>query len=237
MREANWPLVPLGEVLRKSNEWVSLSPDGKYKEVTVRLWGKGVAERREAYGSEIAASERLRIRTDQFVLSKIDARNGAIGLVPAHLDGAVVSSDFPAFNVDCDRALPKFIEWLSKTADFVALCKAASEGTTNRVRLKEDRFLAMKIPLPALGEQQRIVSRIEAVAGKIDSAIRLRLLSNEETDVLSMCHLQEVRRHLLTSFESKKLGALTKITSGGTPARERVVLEWKYSVDKDRRVA
>ena len=52
-----------------------------------------------------------------------------------------VSSDFPVFTVNPSRILPKYLEWMSKTHFFVDLCKAASEGTTNRVRLKEDRFL------------------------------------------------------------------------------------------------
>ena len=55
-----WPMVPLGEVLTRSEEWVNINPEGTYKEVTVRLWGKGVGLRREVSGAEIAASRRLR---------------------------------------------------------------------------------------------------------------------------------------------------------------------------------
>lgn len=47
------------------------------------------------------------------------------------------------------------VDWLTKTRDFVDLCLRASEGTTNRVRLKEDRFLALEIPLPPLAGQRR----------------------------------------------------------------------------------
>ena len=36
----SWPLVPLGEVLNKSEEWVDLKPERVYREVTVRLWGR-----------------------------------------------------------------------------------------------------------------------------------------------------------------------------------------------------
>ena len=74
--------------------------------------------------------------------------------------------------------------WLSKTADFVELCKAASEGTTNRVRLKEENFLRMSIPLPPLAEQQRIVARIEEVTAKIGEARELRRQAVEETEAL-----------------------------------------------------
>ncbi|MDK9720432.1 MAG: restriction endonuclease subunit S [Rhodospirillales bacterium] len=101
------------------------------------------------------------------ILSKIDARNGAIGLVPQELDGAIVSNDFPSFEfVDRTRFDPAFMGWMARSRHFVELCKAASEGTTNRVRIKEDRFLAQQIPLPPLAEQQAIVCRLETLADK-----------------------------------------------------------------------
>ena len=65
---------------------------------------------------------------------------------------------------------PRFLGWLSKTKTFIELCKAASEGTTNRVRLKEDRFLEMTIPLPPLTEQRRLVERIDALVEKLNAA-------------------------------------------------------------------
>ena len=164
------PLVSLGNLLTRSGESALIEPGKIYQEVTVRLWGKGVIQRREVTGAEIAAERRFIVREKQLILSRIDARNGAIGLVPATLDGAVVSNDFPVFTVNPSRLLPEFLSWLSKTSDFVTLCKRASEGTTNRVRIKEDRFLASHIPLPALEEQRRTVAKIDALAAKIDAA-------------------------------------------------------------------
>ncbi|MBA2245973.1 MAG: restriction endonuclease subunit S, partial [Gemmatimonadetes bacterium] len=87
--------VPLSEVLKRSDEWIEIRPEERYREVTVRLWGNGVVLRREVSGAEIAASRRLMVRAGQFILSRIDARNGALGLVPEALHGAVVSNDFP----------------------------------------------------------------------------------------------------------------------------------------------
>jgi type I restriction enzyme S subunit len=132
----------------------------------------------------MAASRRAVVRQGQFILSRIDARNGAFGLVPENLDGAVVSNDFPSFDLNQERLEPKFLEWLSKTSAFVDLCKAASEGTTNRVRLKEEKFLTMAIPLPPFVEQQRIVARIEELAAKIEEAQGLRRQALEEAEFL-----------------------------------------------------
>jgi len=179
-----WPLVPLWEILTKSEEWIGIKPDERYREVTVRLWGKGVVLRREAAGSEIVADKRLVVHAQQFILSRIDARNGAFGLVPDSLDGAVVSNDFPVFTSNPSRILPSFLGWMSRTSSFVDVCRAASEGTTNRVRLKEDRFLATKISLPPFPEQQRIVVRIEELAAKIEEARGLRRQAVSGCDAL-----------------------------------------------------
>jgi len=178
------PQVALGEVLRKSEESVLIDPNAAYREVTVKLWGKGVVLRREASGSEIAATRRTVVRTGQFILSRIDARNGAFGIVPPALDGAVVSNDFPSFNLNTQRIVPEYLGWLSRSADFVELCKAASEGTTNRVRLKEEKFLTTAIALPSIVEQWRIVSRIEELAVNIEEAQGLRRLAAEEAEAL-----------------------------------------------------
>jgi type I restriction enzyme S subunit len=162
--------------------------------VTVRLWGKGVVQRREVAGAEIAARRRLVVHSQQFILSRIDARNGAFGLVPDSLDGAVVSNDFPVFSPNPLRLLPSFLGWMSKTSGFVDLCMAASEGTTNRIRLKEDRFLATQIPLPPIAEQRRIVARIEELAAKIDEARNLRRQSVQEADALARSATHQILR-------------------------------------------
>jgi type I restriction enzyme S subunit len=170
MNAARWPEAPLREILARSEDWISIDPEKDYRQVTIRLWGKGAVLRGTVKGSAIAASEQLRVKKGQFIMSKIDARHGAFGLIPAELDGAVVSSDFPVFDVDTTRLIPRFLNWMSKTAWFVALCSSASEGSTNRVRLKEERFLNQRVPLPTLGEQQRLVVRLDAVATHVDAA-------------------------------------------------------------------
>lgn len=161
-----WPKVALGELLRRSDEVAVLDPAAEYHEVTIKLWGKGVVSRGKVRGSDVVSVRRV-VRANQLILSKIDARNGAIGLVPPELDGAIVSNDFPSFEFrDPQRCDAAFMGWLVRSTPFVELCKAASEGTTNRVRIKEDRFLDQQIGLPPLSEQQAIVTRLDALAEK-----------------------------------------------------------------------
>jgi type I restriction enzyme S subunit len=131
----NWQAVQIGRLLKKSNNWVAIESDAIYQEVTVRLSGKGVVPRGYRQGSDIGGERRLQVKAGQFIISRIDARNGASGIIPPELDGAVVTNDFPVFDFDEDLLMPRFLFWLSKTAAFVQACRAASEGTTNRVRL------------------------------------------------------------------------------------------------------
>ena len=169
-----WAKIPLSDVLKKSDRWIRIQPNETYKQITVRLWGKGVILRGQVTGAEIAASEMLQVQPNQFILSRIDARNGASGLIPEFLKGAVVTNDFPVYDIDTIRLHPAYLGWMSKTRDFVDFCRAASEGTTNRVRLKEGRFLATAIKLPPLEEQRRIVVKIDELTGKINQSNKLK---------------------------------------------------------------
>ncbi len=163
---SRWPRVALGEILQRSDEAALLDPDREYHELTIRIWGKGIVSRGKVKGSDVVTQRRF-VRANQLVLSKIDARHGAIGLVPKELDGAIVSNDFPSFIVDENQVEPAFLGWLVRSGRFVELCKSSSEGTTNRVRIKEDRFLSQEIAFPIIFEQRTIVTRLDAVADKV----------------------------------------------------------------------
>lgn len=84
--------------------------------------------------------------------------------MPVHLEGALVSNDFPCFDINERVVMPRYLEWYARTAHFVELCRRASEGSTNRVRLREDRFMATEIPIPPLVDQETIVAKIERVS-------------------------------------------------------------------------
>lgn len=159
--------IRVGDFPSRSEEWVETRPDERYKQITARLWGKGLTLRGEALGIRDRGKSPDQGAGGQFLLSRIDARHGAYGIVPAELDGALVSNDFPCFDIDATAILPGYFLWYSSTDAFIDLCRRSSEGSTNRVRLKEPAFLDMRIPLPPLAEQQRIVARLDRVAGLI----------------------------------------------------------------------
>lgn len=202
MNRPRWAVVKLGEVLRPHAEWIVLDPDTDYRQVTVKLWGKGAVQRAVVKGSDIAAASQLRIRAGQFIASRIDARHGAFGLVPPELDGAVVSGDFPCFDVDETRLSARYLAWVSRTPKFVALARAGSEGSTNRVRLKEERFLRQTLLLPPLTAQERIVARLDGAAERI--ARRAETAKAVEAELGAM--LQAAFRRITAGAPMARLG-------------------------------
>ena len=89
-----WQTVKLGNILQRRNNLIEIKDDKEYKLVTVRLFHKGVKLRKVAKGSELSSSKMHSVKTGEFILSGIDARHGAFGIVPAELEGAVASNDF-----------------------------------------------------------------------------------------------------------------------------------------------
>lgn len=214
-----FPKVPLRSVLRKVEEPVVIQPEKTYKQVTVRLFHKGVVLRGQQAGADIRTAGQWGIRGGQILLSRIDARNGAIGLVPFDLDGAVVTNDFWAFEVDSRAAEPGFLDAYFGTPEFVEACGRASEGTTNRVRLQLERFLDIVVPLPSLTEQRRIVTRIEELAAKIDEARGLRLQTAMEAEALAKSQLAATVDTLVKRVGSRPLGQLIMEAGYGTSAK------------------
>lgn len=180
-----WSDVMLGEVLSPRTTTCAIHQETEYREVTVSLWGKGVRLRRKVLGAGIASPFRNLAREGDFIISKIDARNGAFGFVPRDLDGAVVTNDFPLFTVRTERMTPRWLYWISQSHFFTKLCKAASAGTTNRVRLDETKFSKLSIPLPPLNEQQRIAARLDAIEIRLARVRQLREESKAKRNALT----------------------------------------------------
>src|SRR5258707_6768352 len=149
---SSYPLVPLQRLLIRRYDEMEIQPLEEYKRVTIRMYGNGICVRDLVQGSEINTKRQFYIRVGQFLLSKIDARNGAFGIVPLECEGAIITGNFWTFDVNHELLDNRYLNYLSRTSLFVEFCIRASEGTTNRRYLQEDAFLSQEIMLPPLGE-------------------------------------------------------------------------------------
>ncbi len=106
------------------------------------------------------------------VFSKIDARNGAIGLLPSEISKAVVTPEFPAFIPHPDRLDGEFVKLILRTGGFLDALRAKASGTSGRKRITPEAFLDLHIPLPSLTEQQSIVASYRAALGRAEELER-----------------------------------------------------------------
>lgn len=152
-----YPMMRIGEFLKRNKTAVTIQDGVKYKRVTIKVRNGGVVPRDEVTGENIGTKKQFLVSEGQFILSKIDARNGAMGIIPAKLDGAVVTQDFLPYDIDTTKVNPQYFVLVCTTKQFIAFCKSCSSGTTNRQRVDEAQFLNIKVPVPSLDEQNKLV--------------------------------------------------------------------------------
>ncbi len=198
----------IGDFLIKSRNIVNIEDNKEYKRVTVKINNNGVILRNTEKGINIGTKKQYRANAGQFIISKIDARNGAFGIIPNELDNAIVTNDFPLFDVNTKKINPHFLLLITTTKVFIKFAQSCSSGTTNRQRMDIDMFLNQKIPLPKLEEQDNIVKDYN---NKLNEAERLRkkaeVLANEiETILFSELGITKIKSGYKKSVGLKLIG-------------------------------
>jgi type I restriction enzyme M protein len=142
------PPVPLRELLRQRGDAIFVLEDEEYKRPRVQLHFRGARVRDRVMGHSIGTKNQTVMRTNDLILSRIDARNGAMAIVPSELDGAIATNDFPVFEILHDRVVPAYLRYCLFQPSMLRVYQRLSRGSTNRRRLQVDRFLSLEIPLP-----------------------------------------------------------------------------------------
>ncbi len=152
--------VSLEKLLTASNHRITVKNDALYKQITVKLHGNGAVLRREVKGSKIKTKKQFVARAGEVVVSKIDARQGALAIVPKELDGAIVTADFPLFEVDENKISLDYLKYFLQLGDYAALLAPFAKGTSNRRRVRVTDILRLSLHLPEKHEQELISERI-----------------------------------------------------------------------------
>ena len=189
LRPSDWRMLPWHAFAASASTRLVGAPGVDAKQVTVRVRHQGVVERRLSANRQrqILSPNQSRASAGQFIISKIDARNGACGFVPVELDGAIVTSDFPLYEIR-PPVHARYLDHLTALPTFWRLCESVSDGTTNRVRLNPEQFERLPIPVPPWDEQVGIVHTLDS----IDAAIEKTEAVIAATGALRKALLQEL---------------------------------------------
>lgn len=177
-----WNEVRLSEIARPIQRAVIVEAGTLYRTLGVKWWGEGAYERQTIDGSQTAAKTLSIVRESDLIINKIWVRHGSTAIVTKEVDGCAASGEFPTFELDRSRIEPRWMHWLSKTSSFWSKCAELSQGTSGKNRIKPENYLTIRIPLPSVVEQRRIVARIDELATKIEEARGLRCRATEESE-------------------------------------------------------
>ena len=155
--------VCLGKLMIQAGNVERIDHPEKEIFVTLSSQGKGARQRKISDGKTPVQFTGYRVKTGQFIYSRIDARNGAFGIVPEELNNAVVSKDFPIFNLNNNLIRPEFLIYSLLQDSFLGQVRSSSFGATNRQRIKEEIFAKYSIKLPPIDIQNNFALFVQQV--------------------------------------------------------------------------
>lgn len=214
-------MARIGSFLTRRKEAIDIQDGIIYKRVTVSTKGGNITIRDEKDGKLIGTKKQFVIHEGQFLLSKIDARNGAYGVVPAIAEGAIITGNFWTYDVDYERINPQFLTLVTKTQQFLDFAEKSSNGTTNRHYLQEEAFLNQQIPLPSIEEQELILKEYNGKVKEADfllqqaddilkdkntylkKMLKFYYNKNERKGLLNFLHFIDVRRWDVPFYSSQ----------------------------------
>ena len=179
---AAWVRAPIREIMRRRENLVdpSSSPD---TEVTVMTLGQnGEIRPREAGKGrnppewlgmyfEESPSQWFAARAGDVVFSSIDLWKGCIAVVPSDFDGALVTKEFPIYEVVDERLDPEFLSCLLRSRYYQRAFRAITTGHSNRRRTQREDFEALDVCFPAdRDEQASLMAGIQAARTSLRAA-------------------------------------------------------------------
>jgi len=106
--------------------------------------------------------------------------------VPPEFDGALVTKEFPIYEVTDSRLTPEFLSCLLRSRYYQRAFRAITTGHSNRRRTQVPDFEALQIYFPADPSIQRaLIEPVLAARGsQVASQVSLRTAMNQLSDVI-----------------------------------------------------
>lgn len=154
----NYPTVRLNKVLSKTQiEWVEISDEKEYPILGVRAQGKGVYINRIAKGKELKMRKYQVSKPFSLFYCKVRTVKGQWGIVYPEFANSFGSSNMNYLDVDFNKISAEYLMMLLKSEKITNQWDKNSVGADGR-HFPLKTMLNLKIPLPPLPEQNRIVA-------------------------------------------------------------------------------
>ena len=151
--------VKIKDFLIRKKTPVDIKDNGIYKRLTIKTKNQGVFLRDEEIGANIGTKKQFIACGGQFIVSKIDAMNGAFGIIPMDISEAIITGNFWVYDVDTSLVNVDWFNLFVSLPSFSKICESLSSGTTHRKYLDEKKFSEFQLRLPSIKEQVAAVER------------------------------------------------------------------------------
>lgn len=166
-----WPrsvIRPLSDALRRKSISVDREAGEPDALPLVTLHFDGEMERRQQRGTKPIKGKLWWADPGDVIYSKIDVRNGAIGIVPNDLGRICVTSEYPVYAVNSDVADARYIKLLLRTSTFRRKINSMISGASGRKRVQPTDIESIEVPLPSLTVQRLIFAAWEQAQAEIN---------------------------------------------------------------------
>lgn len=223
-----WVPRQLEEYLTESR--IKGSTGDKARKLTVKLWGKGVFEKKGArQGSK--STQYYKREAGQFIYSKLDFLNQAFAVIPDHLDGVESTVDLPCFDVSEELNSQFLLEYVQRKVFYKKLGEIADGGRKAR-RIQVEMFLSFPVYLPPQSvEQDKIADCLSSLDDLIAAEDRkLAALRDHKNGLMQQLfpRKNETQPHLrfpefkdAPDWVSRMLDELAERGTGHTPDKKK----------------
>ena len=218
----DWTSKKMGQWLQLMERPISLEDNEKYELVTVRRGFGGVDSRGTYLGKNVLVKNYFCLCTGDFVISKRQIAHGACGVVPAELDGAVVSNEYNVF-IPQEGTNINMFNLMMQLPHYRRLFYLMSDGVhIEKLLFKTGDWMRRSLAMPSLEEQEKIASIltmqdkiIELEQQKIEEIKKAKRFFLEKMFPKEGQAVPEIRFKGFTApWEQRKLGEMGQTYTG-----------------------
>ena len=178
---AGWKRARLWEVLQIVDDSHKVQTDRSYPNLGIYSFGRGLFHKPPIDGLATSAVALRRVKSGQFIYSRLFAFEGAYGMVTDEFNGAYVSQEYPTFECDPHRVRAEFLVAYFKSVQVWKDVATGSKGLGNRrQRVQPAQVLGHELWLPPISLQTHLAD----VQAKVDTLRSLQAETAVELDAL-----------------------------------------------------